>query len=87
MNLKSLHIFRLGTTGDLTGNVEFINELGTITLRMDEQFCKEILAVCGQCLVRQSQKAADEMSAKIIQDLGINLPQIESDTTEGHGND
>lgn len=70
MELKQVFLTR-NYNGDLTGSVEFSNELGTIKLNMDPEASQEILRVCGDALVRISKKAADEMTAKVIEAITI----------------
>lgn len=51
----------------LRGAIEFSNELGKIELVLDDDTSRQILGVCAESLVRIGQKAAAEMSAKVIQ--------------------
>jgi len=72
MNFKTLHIHRYND-GPPTGKVEFQNELGEISLKLDDQMVKKVLQVCAQAIIRVSKQAADEMTAKVIDEMGIDV--------------
>ena len=76
MNFKTLHI---GTySGTPSGSIEFNNELGEIKLKLDDEMVQEILQVCAEALVRVSKQAADEMTAEVLDGLGLALPEPEA---------
>lgn len=68
MELKQLFVTRSGynSKSPLGGSVEFGNEIGKITLNLDDEMARQILAICADAIVRVSQKAATEMSVKVI---------------------
>lgn len=73
MQLEKLYIHNW--SGKLSGSVEFKNELGKIELTLDHEAAAAVLRVCGDQLARISQKAAEEMSVKVIDAL-IGIPAI-----------
>ena len=75
MNFKNLFIHT--TSGKLSGKIEFQNELGEIALKLDEQMTQDVLNVCAEALVRVSKQAADEMTATVLEGLGIPLDELE----------
>ena len=75
MKLEKLNLSRdWNDTTKLRGSIEFSNELGKIELRLDAETSRQILAVCADALVRISQKAANEMSARVID--ALTEPQV-----------
>lgn len=67
MRLESLHLYRGWGQKGVTGKVKFTNELGEIELKINEDRCQQILAICADSLVAISKAASDEMCAKVIQ--------------------
>ncbi len=67
MRLESLHLYRGWGQKGVTGKVKFNNQLGEIELKINEEQCQQILAICADSLVAISKAAADEMCAKIVE--------------------
>lgn len=72
MNFEKLWL-SARSDGTIRGHVEFKNELGTVELNLDDKLSKEVMAVCADALVRVSKQAAEEMSAQVLEGLGIEL--------------
>ncbi len=66
MRLDRLFISRDIISGELDGNVKFSNQLGSVELKVSDDQCRQILAICAGGLVDVTQKAADEMAASVI---------------------
>ena len=75
MELESLAIYTY--SGAPKGTIKFKNELGVIELRLDDEACREMFQVCGKALVRISKKAADEMSAKVLDALNVATIEVQ----------
>ena len=65
MELERLFISRYHD-GTLRGSVSFKNDLGEISLNLDAAAGAAVMNVCADALLRVSKKAADEMTAKVI---------------------
>lgn len=52
--------------GDVAGEIGFKNELGEITLKLDDAACQKMLEFCAESLVRVSTEAAHELKASCI---------------------
>ena len=67
MRFESLYLTRCWGEKGVTGKVKFTNQLGEIELKINEDQCQQILAICADSLVAISKAAADEMCAKIVE--------------------
>lgn len=54
-------------SGTYSGYAEFDNELGRISLRLDEEMCQKIFKVCADGVLQISKAAAEEMRLSVIE--------------------
>ncbi len=70
MILKNLHLY-LETYGKdkgmYKGHLEFTGKTGEIKINVEPEQCHEIFKICAGALVEQAKKAADIMTASIIE--------------------
>jgi hypothetical protein len=54
-------------SGDLSGHIEFSNELGKIDLNLSPDFAQRLVAACADEIVSVSRSAAEEMTVKVLE--------------------
>lgn len=66
MKLKRLYLSRSWDGKQVTGDVQFSGELGTVELKLDDAACKSILEICAETLVAVSKEVATELTRNCI---------------------
>lgn len=62
MKLKKLYISRSWNGETVSGDIEFSNDIGTVTLKLDNEACKKMLEICAESLVNISKEVATELT-------------------------
>ena len=78
MKLDKIYISRSWDGKEFKGDIEFVNELGKVEIRLDDAACQKIIAVCASQLVKTSKSFADDMTSKCIDlEAGVAVNLIE----------
>ena len=67
MKLQNIHIHKEYSGTGYTGAIQFKNQSGEVSLRLDNDFSNKILAVCSEAIVQSAKDVADQMLANIIE--------------------
>jgi len=70
MRLDKLEISRPSwgkNKGKLVGSIEFTNELGKVTLKLNKEQVDHIFEVCADGILTVATAAAEEMTARVIE--------------------
>lgn len=54
----------------INGEIEFVGEVGKISLNLSDEQCKKILAVMGDALIETAKDTANLLTANVIEAVG-----------------
>jgi hypothetical protein len=66
IRLEKLSISRGWGDGKLRGSIDFSGPKYNTTLQIDEEFCQEIIKLCGSRLVENAKHLAEKMTADAL---------------------
>lgn len=74
MILEKLHMYR-SYSGEFSGKVNFIGEVGEVSLSLNNEQCKSILIVLSDALINTARDTAQKLTVQVI-DSVVEAKQI-----------